>query len=118
MSRFEHNDTRIRQNFQTLTDEVENLQTRGTPIGGIIQIAGVPTEIGNQSSTDNDAATAVLDYVPENYLYCNGQQVSIEQYPELFEAIGKTYNLTLSGDIFELPTVAFSNNIISVIRAK
>lgn len=30
--------------------------------------------------------------VPEGYMLCNGSQVSITEYPELYKVIGKTYN--------------------------
>ena len=73
-------------NRQTLEDQFSLVGGEDLPVGSIVPYGG------------ND-----LQVPPENYLFCNGQEVSRLTYNALFLVIGTTYGSPSSGSVFKLP---------------
>lgn len=46
--------------------------------------------------------------LPDGWLLCDGQYVSISSYPALFDLLGETYGLVLEGTTFKLPNLSGS----------
>ena len=62
-----------------------------SPIGSVIQYLG--------------------DKLPNGYLRCDGSEVPIESYPELYDAIGTKYGTTSENTLFKLPELTDSGGV-------
>ena len=68
-----------------LFDDTEENNTIDVPVGGIMAFSGT--------------------VIPDGYALCDGSQLSVSEFPELFTQIGSTYNETTDtdGSLFRVP---------------
>lgn len=72
-------------------------------------IADLKTEQGNMAAQAQTEPLGIVKMwagsnVPENYALCNGAEMRITDYPELYKAIGTTFNAALSANGSKLTT--------------
>lgn len=111
MSRFQHDDTKLTQNFREVEEDIRALQESFIPIGGTIRITGIDPSIENDPE-------ALSRLIPKGFLYANGDEVSQSQYPKLFERIGFVYGTPTIDSAFKLPSLGYSSRSIYVVRAE
>ncbi|WP_257448261.1 phage tail protein [Archangium lipolyticum] len=77
------------------------LAVPGLPVGSVVSFAGAVVPFPGDTGGDPPEHATLL--WRQGWLVCDGRELKVSEYPELFAAIGYLYSKTSSGDTFLLP---------------